>query len=124
MQVALSERENIVQPIDNYCSNIYNIYMIFEWDEENEQYWKKKEANVKKNYDFSNAVKNPYAKKLKKTICINISESVLTYFKELSEKTDIPYQTLINMFLAQAKAEKMVPKFVSDSKRPRKKQVA
>ena len=84
----------------------------------------KKEANVKKNYDFSNAVKNPYAKKLKKTICINISESVLAYFKELSEKTDIPYQTLINMFLAQAKAEKMVPKFVSDTKRPRKKQVA
>jgi len=34
MQVALSEQENIVQPIDNYCSNIYNIYMIFEWDEE------------------------------------------------------------------------------------------
>ena len=124
MQVALSEQENIVQPIDNYCSNIYHIYMIFEWDEENEQYWKKKEANVKKNYDFSNAVKNPYAKKLKKTICINISESVLAYFKELSEKTDIPYQTLINMFLAQAKAEKMVPKFVSDTKRPRKKQVA
>ena len=33
-QVALSEREKIVQSIDNYCSNIYNIYMIFEWDEE------------------------------------------------------------------------------------------
>lgn len=30
-QVALSEREKIVQSIDNYCSNIY---MIFEWDEE------------------------------------------------------------------------------------------
>lgn len=44
---------------------------------------------MKKNYDFSNAVKNPYAKKLKKTICINISESVLAYFKALSEKTDI-----------------------------------
>ena len=42
MQVALSEQENIVQPIDNYCSNIYNIYMFFEWDEENEQYWKKR----------------------------------------------------------------------------------
>ena len=34
MQVALSEQKNIVQPIDNYCSNIYNLYMIFEWDEE------------------------------------------------------------------------------------------
>lgn len=73
---------------------------------------------MKSNYDFSNAVKNPYAKKLKKTICINISESVLAYFKKLSEKTNIPYQTLINMFLEQAKAEKMEPKFVS--KPPRK----
>ncbi|MDY6333088.1 hypothetical protein [Fibrobacter sp. UWB7] len=77
---------------------------------------------MKKNYDFSNAVKNPYAKKLKKTICINISESVIAYFKTLSEKTDIPYQVLINMFLAQAKAEKMEPKFIPKS--PRKKQVA
>ena len=76
---------------------------------------------MKKNYDFSNAVKNPYAKKLKKTICINISESVLAYFKALSEKTDISYQVLINMFLAQAKAEKMEPRFIPKS---RKKQVA
>ena len=67
-------------------------------------------------------VKNPYGKKLKKTICINISESVLAYFKELAEKTNIPYQTLINMFLEQAKADKMEPKFVS--KPTRKKQVA
>lgn len=76
---------------------------------------------MKKNYDFSNAVKNPYAKKLKKMICINISESVIAYFKALSEKTDIPYQVLINMFLAQAKAEKMEPRFIPKS---RKKQVA
>ena len=76
---------------------------------------------MKKNYDFSNAVKNPYAKKLKKTICINISESVIAYFKALSEKTEIPYQVLINMFFAQAKAEKMEPRFIPKS---RKKQVA
>ena len=76
---------------------------------------------MKKNYDFSSAVKNPYAKKLKKTICINISESVLAYFKALSEKTEIPYQVLINMFFAQAKAEKMEPRFIPKS---RKKQVA
>ena len=56
---------------------------------------------MKKNYDFSNAVKNPYAKKLKKTICINISESVIAYFKSLSEK--------------------MEPRFIP---KPRKKKVA
>ena len=77
---------------------------------------------MKRNYDFSNAVKNPYAKKMKKTICINISESVLAYFKELAAKTGIPYQSLINMFLTQAKAEKMEPTFIA--KPSRKKQVA
>lgn len=76
---------------------------------------------MKKDYDFSNAIKNPYAKKLKKTICININESVISYFKTLSEKTDIPYQTLINMFLMQAKTEKMEPKFIAKT---RKKHVA
>lgn len=50
-------------------------------------------------YDFSKGVKNPYTKLLKKQITINISEEVLVYFKELSEKTSIPYQTLINFYL-------------------------
>lgn len=57
-----------------------------------------------------------HTQKTQKTICINISESVIVYFKTLSEKTAIPYQALINMFLAQAKAD--IPKS------PRKKQVA
>ena len=54
---------------------------------------------MKKEYDFSNANKNPYAKHLKKQITINLSEEVLNYFKNLSEKTSIPYQSLINFYL-------------------------
>lgn len=54
---------------------------------------------MKKEYDFSKARKNPYSKLLKKQITINLSEEVLDYFKELSEKTSIPYQTLINFYL-------------------------
>ena len=54
---------------------------------------------MKKEYDFSKGVKNPYAKQLKKQITINISEEVLEYFKEMSEKTSIPYQSLINFYL-------------------------
>ena len=54
---------------------------------------------MKKEYDFSKGTKNPYAKLLKKQITINISEEVLDYFKELSEQTSIPYQTLINFYL-------------------------
>ena len=54
---------------------------------------------MKSEYDFSKGNKNPYAKSLKKQITINISEEVLEYFKEMSEKTSIPYQSLINFYL-------------------------
>ena len=54
---------------------------------------------MKKEYDFSKGNKNPYTKMLKKQITINISEDVLDYFKEMSEKTLIPYQSLINFYL-------------------------
>ncbi len=64
------------------------------------------EAIVKKEYDFSNAVKNPYAKKLKKQITININSDVIEYFREESERTGIPYQTLINLYLADCAQNK------------------
>ena len=54
---------------------------------------------MKKEYDFSKGNKNPYTKQLKKQITINISKEVLDYFKDLSEKTSIPYQSLINFYL-------------------------
>lgn len=54
---------------------------------------------MKSEYDFSKGKKNPYAKTLKRQITINISEEVLEYFKEMSEKTSIPYQSLINFYL-------------------------
>ena len=54
---------------------------------------------MKKEYDFSKGNKNPYSKQLKKQITINLSEEVLDYFKEMSEKTSIPYQTLIDFYL-------------------------
>lgn len=54
---------------------------------------------LEKEFDFSKAVKNPYAKKIKKPITINLDESVISYFKSLSENAGIPYQTLINLYL-------------------------
>ena len=58
-------------------------------------------------YDFSGAKKNPYAKKLKKQITINIDSDTIEYFKEQSSVSGIPYQTLINLYLADcAKSKK------------------
>ena len=60
---------------------------------------------MREEYDFSNAHKNPYAKKLKKQITINIDGDTIDYFKTQSETSGIPYQTLINLYLADCAAE-------------------
>ena len=54
---------------------------------------------MKDNYDFSKGKKNPYTKLLKTQVTINLSNRVIEYFKEMSERTSIPYQTLINFCL-------------------------
>ena len=55
---------------------------------------------MREEYDFSNAKKNPYAKKVKKQITINIDVDTIEYFKTQIEKTGIPYQTLMNLYLS------------------------
>jgi uncharacterized protein (DUF4415 family) len=54
---------------------------------------------MKKEYDFSNARKNPYASQLKKQITIRLDEDSIGYFKNISEQVGIPYQSLINLYL-------------------------
>ena len=54
---------------------------------------------MRDNYDFSDSVKNPYAKKLKKQVTIRLDEDTVVYFKGLSENKGIPYQSLINLYL-------------------------
>ena len=54
---------------------------------------------MRKQYDFSNAKKNPYAKRLKKPVTIRLDETTVEYFKTLAEETELPYQSLINLYL-------------------------
>ena len=61
---------------------------------------------MKEEYDFSKAQKNPYANKLKKQITINIDTDTIDYFKNQSDSSGIPYQTLINLYLSDCAAQK------------------
>lgn len=61
---------------------------------------------MREEYDFSHAVKNPYAKKLKKQITINIDEDAINWFKQQAQKSGIPYQTLMNLYLADCAVNK------------------
>ena len=54
---------------------------------------------MRKEYDFSQARKNPYAAKLTQQITIRLDEDSVGYFKVISEKVGIPYQSLINLYL-------------------------
>jgi uncharacterized protein (DUF4415 family) len=64
---------------------------------------------MRKEYDFSKAVPNPYASKLKKQITIRLDESVIEYFKKLAGEFDMPYQNLINLYLRECSAEHKRP---------------
>jgi len=59
-------------------------------------------------YDIKNLNprKNPYSNRLKKQITINIDSDAVDYFKSLSEDSGIPYQTLINLYLADCAKNK------------------
>ena len=56
---------------------------------------------MKKEYYFSKMkeVKPSYLKKLKQQVTIKLDRDVVEYFKSLATKTDVPYQTLINLYL-------------------------
>jgi predicted DNA binding CopG/RHH family protein len=60
---------------------------------------------MREEYDFSQSRKNPYAKRLKKQITINIDNDTIDYFKKHSEESGIPYQTLINLYLSDCAAQ-------------------
>ena len=62
-------------------------------------------------YDFSNGIRNPYVKpgEGKTVITIRLDTKVVDYFKTLSANLGIPYQTLINSYLADCTKREVKP---------------
>lgn len=58
------------------------------------------------NINELNPRKNPYSNRLKKQVTINIDNETIDYFKAQSEKSGLPYQTLINLYLADCASRK------------------
>ncbi|MBQ3426093.1 MAG: BrnA antitoxin family protein [Clostridia bacterium] len=54
---------------------------------------------MRQEYDFSKAIKNPYLKKQKQQVTINLDVEAVEYFKAEAQSSGIPYQTLINLYL-------------------------
>lgn len=75
---------------------------------------------MKKEYDFSKSIPNPYAKAIagqdlpkdtkkaqKKQISISLNVETIEYFKAMASKQGVPYQSLMNMFLNQCAQKKL-----------------
>lgn len=73
---------------------------------------------MKKQYDFSKSVPNPYTsatlaqngttqKAQKKQISINLNVETIEYFKAMAHRQGVPYQALINIFLNQCASKKL-----------------
>ena len=65
---------------------------------------------MKREYEFSKLreVRNPYAGK-KQAVGIKLSPQVLDYFKGLAEKTGLPYQRLIDLYLLDCVKKRKKP---------------
>jgi predicted DNA binding CopG/RHH family protein len=61
---------------------------------------------MRKEYDFSKARRNPYARRLKRQDTIRLDEETIRYFNGLAAETGIPYQTLINLYLRDCAASR------------------
>jgi uncharacterized protein (DUF4415 family) len=59
---------------------------------------------MRKEYDFSKAQKNPYARRLKRQVTLRMDEGTISYFKNLAQEIGVPYQTLINLYLRDCAA--------------------
>ncbi|MBI3291652.1 MAG: antitoxin [Elusimicrobia bacterium] len=66
---------------------------------------------MRKHYDFSHGIKNPYAKLLKEQITINLAKPTIAYFKQLAEETGIGYQVLIDLYLRDCAEAHRKPRF-------------
>ena len=56
---------------------------------------------MREHYDFSKmkGIKNPYIKYMKQPVTMRLDRDIVDYFKSLAEETNIPYQSLINLYL-------------------------
>ncbi|MDR1189645.1 MAG: BrnA antitoxin family protein [Bifidobacteriaceae bacterium] len=55
-------------------------------------------------YDFTAARANPYSRRLKKQVTIRLDVDTIDYFKAMAGQTGVPYQSLINLYLADCAA--------------------
>ena len=70
---------------------------------------------MRKEYDFSESIKNPYLNKAKEQVTIRLDEDTIAYFKALAAEKGIPYQSLINLYLRECAESAKKPEMRVDN---------
>lgn len=56
---------------------------------------------MKDHYDFSRAIRNPYAPAMKHRVTVELDRKTLEYFQSLADETGESCQTFISLFLRE-----------------------
>ena len=82
----------------------------FSSEDEEREFWSSHDST---DYvDWSKAVRNPVFSNLKpstRTVSIRLPESLIAELKALANKRDVPYQSLMKIFLAEKVKEENTP---------------
>ena len=64
---------------------------------------------MRKSYDFSKGVRNPYLSELKRLIAVEVNVDTIDYFKRIAGETGLDYQLLINLYLEDCAKNNLRP---------------
>ena len=79
----------------------------FESEEQEREFWSTHDSTEYINWENAEKVVLPNLKPSLKTISLRLPESLLNDLKMLANKNDVPYQSLLKIFLAEKVGEKL-----------------
>ncbi len=79
----------------------------FESEEQEREFWSTHDSTEYVSWENAEKVVLPNLKPSLKTISLRLPESLLNDLKMLANKNDVPYQSLLKIFLAEKVEEKL-----------------
>jgi len=64
---------------------------------------------MRREYDFSRARRNPYARRLTRAVTIRVDEATVLYFKSLAQVLGVSYRTIMTLYLRDLAATRRKP---------------
>lgn len=74
---------------------------IFKSEDEEREFWAQEDSSDYIDWDSAESIVLPKLKPTTRTISLRISESMLEKIRLVANKRDVPYQSLIKMFLKE-----------------------